>query len=137
MSTAVSEVIHRFNHAFVAHDPRGFEALVGEECVMEAIEPAPDGARYEGKAACVGFWMQLIEDRSMQFTAEHIEVATDTATIRWRLRFGPGAKDYVRGVNLMRVRDGRIVEALGYGKTPAADDSPLANVVDAEPPSEG
>jgi ketosteroid isomerase-like protein len=136
MSTAVSEVIHRFNHAFVAHDPRGFEALVGEECVMEAIEPAPDGARYEGKAACVAFWMQLIEDRSMQFTAEHIEVATDTATIRWRLRFGPGAQDYVRGVNLMRVRDGRIVEALGYGKTPAAEDSPLASL-DAAPATEG
>ncbi len=130
-SDTVSDVIHRFNHAFVAHDPSGFEALIGDECVMEAIEPAPDGARYEGKAACVEFWLQLIEDRSTQFTDEHIEVAEDTATIRWRFRYGPGAQDYVRGVNLMRVRDGRIVEALGYGKTPAAADSPLAGVVDA------
>jgi ketosteroid isomerase-like protein len=128
MSPTVSEVIHRFNHAFLTRDPSGFEALIGEECVMEAIEPAPDGARYEGKAACVGFWLQLIDDPSIQFTDEHIEVTGDTATIRWRLRYGTGAQDYVRGVNLMRVRDGRIVEALGYGKTPAAADSPLADV---------
>lgn len=137
MSTTVSEVINRFNHAFVAHDPTGFATLIGEECVMEAIEPAPDGARYEGKEACVAFWLQLIEDRSLQFSDEHIEVATDTATIRWRLRFGTAAKDYVRGVNLMRVRDGRIVEALGYGKTPASEDSPLADVIGDDQPHQG
>lgn len=137
MSMTVSEVIHRFNHAFVAHDPSGFEALIGDECVMEAIEPAPDGARYEGKEACVAFWLQLIEDRSLQFSDEQIEVATDTATIRWRLRFGTADDDYVRGVNLMRVRDGRIVEALGYGKTPAAEDSPLADVIGDDEPHQG
>lgn len=135
MST-VSDVIHRFNQAFVDHDPSGFEGLIGDECVMEAIEPAPDGARYEGKAACVEFWLNLINDRTIQFTAEQIEVGVDTATIRWRLRFGEGAKDYVRGVNLMRVRDGRIVEALGYGKTPGAADSPLADVLAAGPATE-
>jgi hypothetical protein len=46
------------------------------------------------------------------------------ATIRWRYHFGDGPADSVRGVNLMRVRDGRIVEAFGYGKT--AGEVPLA-----------
>jgi len=40
----------------------------------------------------------------------------DRAVIRWRFNFGRG--ESVRGVNLMHVRDGRIVEALGYAKTP-------------------
>ena len=39
----------------------------------------------------------------------------DRAVIRWRLH---AAEAPFRGVNLMRVRDGKIVEALGYGKRP-------------------
>ena len=42
----------------------------------------------------------------------------DRATIRWRYRFGAGDENSVRGVNLMEVRDGKIVEALGYVKAP-------------------
>jgi hypothetical protein len=41
----VEIIIERFNHAFVAHDPVGFADLISDGCVMEAIEPAPDGAR--------------------------------------------------------------------------------------------
>jgi hypothetical protein len=33
----------------------------------------------------------------------------DRATIRWRYRFGEGDENSVRGVKLMRVRDGKIV----------------------------
>jgi hypothetical protein len=40
----------------------------------------------------------------------------DRAIIRWRFNFGDGGS--VRGANLMRVRDGQIVEALGYLKSP-------------------
>jgi SnoaL-like domain len=68
----------------------------------------------------------LAGDRATQFEAEEITVAGDRATIRWRYRYGAGAADYVRGVNLMRVRDGRIVEALGYSKTPGDVAVPLA-----------
>jgi ketosteroid isomerase-like protein len=121
-----SEVIQRFNDAFVRHDPGQLDELVGEECVMEAIQPAPDGARYEGRAACLAFWRALAEDHTTQFEAEEITVAGDRATIRWRYRYGAGAADYVRGVNLMHVRDGKIVEALGYSKTPGEAAVPLA-----------
>lgn len=125
MSTATADLMHRFNRAFVEHDPSGFDDLIADDCVMEAIEPAPDGARSVGKAACLEFWMALIDDRDTQFTLEHIDAGDETATIRWRFRYGAGDRDYVRGVNLMRVRDGQIVEALGYGKTPSGDGSPL------------
>ena len=47
---------------------------------------------------------------------EDTVVCGERAVIRWRFNFGDGAS--VRGVNLMRVADGRIVEALGYAKSP-------------------
>ena len=53
----------------------------------------------------------------------------DRATIRYRYRYGDGPADSVRGVNLMRVRDGQITEALGYSKTGTA--VPLATDIDA------
>lgn len=112
-----ADVIERFNHAFVSHDPAVLASLIGDDCVMEAIQPAPDGARYEGRQACLAFWQALAGDRTTQFEPEEVSVAGDRATIRWRYRFGAGPAESVRGVNLMRVRDGLIVEALGYSKT--------------------
>jgi len=40
----------------------------------------------------------------------------DRAVIFWRFRWGEGDESSVRGVNLMRVRDGLIVEGRGYVK---------------------
>lgn len=122
------EIISRFNAAFIEHDPTVLPELIDDECVMEAIEPAPDGARYEGREACLEFWQLLVTDRSTQFEPEEIAIAGERATIRWRYRYGPSADDYVRGVNLMRVRAGKIVEALGYSKTPGTTSSPLAGM---------
>jgi hypothetical protein len=36
---------------------------------------------------------------------------------RWRYRFGSDGDGSVRGVTLLRVRDGKIAEALAYAKT--------------------
>jgi ketosteroid isomerase-like protein len=128
-SRTTADVIDRFSRAFVSHDPSALAHLIGEDCVMEAIQPAPDGARYEGREACLAFWRALAEDRTTQFEPEEVTIAGERATIRWRYRFGDGPADSVRGVNLMRVRDGLIVEALGYSKTagevPLATDAPL------------
>jgi ketosteroid isomerase-like protein len=124
-----AEVMRRFNAAFVDHDGVALEGLIGAECVMEAVEPAPEGARYVGRDACLAFWRALADDRSTQFEPEEVTVAGDRATIRWRYRFGPGPLDYVRGVNVMRVRDGLVVEALGYSKTPAVGSAQLASLI--------
>ena len=48
---------------------------------------------------------------------EDIVAIDEHAIIRWRYRFGPGLSQSVRGVNVMRVRDGLIIEALGYVKS--------------------
>jgi hypothetical protein len=102
-------ILQRFNQAFQQHDPSLLEDLIAEDCVMESVEPAPDGTRYDGA-----------------FTDEHITASDEHGIIRWRYRFGPGLSNSVRGVNVMRVRDGQIVEALGYVKT---GDAPVATAV--------
>ena len=63
-----------------------------------------------------GFWQQLAADRSLSFDLEDVIVTGERATILWRLWFDEGEQSSVRGVNLMQVRDGKIVEALGYVK---------------------
>jgi ketosteroid isomerase-like protein len=117
MPTDTAEVIKRFNDAFGQRDPGKLVDLVADDCVMESAQPAPNGTRYEGYDACLGFWREQITDPKGSFEPEDVVVSGDRATIRWRNRFGEGDENSVRGVNLMHVRDGKIVEALGYVKT--------------------
>lgn len=111
-----AEIMRRFNQAFLEHEPAALKDLIAPDCVMESIQPAPNGTRYEGYDACLSFWQGLAADRVAYFEVEDTNTMGDSAVIRWRFNFGDGGS--VRGVNLMRVRDGRIVEALGYAKSP-------------------
>jgi ketosteroid isomerase-like protein len=110
-------LIEQYNRAFVEHDPSLLDGLVADDCVMEGIEPAPDGTTVVGGEACLAFWQALAADRLTSFTPEDVVVIDDRAIIRWRYRFGPTHAESVRGVNLMQVRGGQIVEALGYVKS--------------------
>ncbi len=109
-------VLDLFNRAFVAHEPALLADLVADDCVMEAVGPAPDGDRSVGLDACLKFWQQLAADTAVQFEPEEVLVHGDRGTIRWHYRYGAGPDERVRGVNLMHVQDGLIVEALGYTK---------------------
>ena len=111
------QIMQRFNHAFVQHDGSLLDDLIAEDCVMESVEPAPDGTRYVGRNACLEFWQKLANSRDGAFATEDIVAIDEHAIIRWRYRFGPGLSQSVRGVNVMRVRDGLIIEALGYVKS--------------------
>jgi hypothetical protein len=61
-------------------------------------------------------WSRLATSPGTQFDLEEVFVTGERAVIRWRLRWGEGESQSLRGVNVMRVRDGLIVEALGYSK---------------------
>ncbi|PZF83599.1 nuclear transport factor 2 family protein [Jiangella anatolica] len=123
MTRTTADTIDRFNRAFADHDPEALTGLIGADCVMEAIQPAPDGTRTEGRDECLAFWRALASDRGTLFEPEDVSIDGERATIRWRYHFGDGPGDSVRGVTLVRVRDGLIVEALAYSKT---GDVPLA-----------
>jgi len=112
-----AELMRRFNDAFVRHDPAALVDLVGEDCVLENTNPAPSGSRHVGRAACLAVWQGLAAALEARFDVEEMFIAAeDRAILRWRYVWGEGENDSVRGVNLMRVRGGKIVEALGYVK---------------------
>lgn len=115
-SLATAAILQRFNQVFLRHDPSVLQNLVAEDCVIENTQPAPDGSRHVGRAACIELWTRIATDAGIRFETESIMARGDRGEIRWRLFWGSGPDSSVRGVNLMRVRDGRIVEAQGYVK---------------------
>lgn len=110
------EMLERFNAAFENHRADDLDDLIGEDCFLENTAPAPDGARYEGRAACLAFWKGIASSANLVFKAEEISAMGDRGIIRWQLRWGDDEADRVRGVNIMRIRGGKIVEAMGYVK---------------------
>ena len=114
-SMQTEAILQRFNQVFLTHNPAALEVLVADDCVIENTQPAPDGA-HEGKAACVALWTHIATTPGIHFEPEGIIARGDRGEIRWRLVWGEDRTSSVRGVNLMRVRDGRIVEAQGYMK---------------------
>jgi SnoaL-like protein len=112
----IAEVIEQYNAAFRLHDPALLDGLLAVGCVIEDTGPTPDGARRVGREACLRRWAGLAGDPALQFTPEDVEIHADLAIIQWRLRWGEGPQDHVRGVNLMRVKNGEISEARGYVK---------------------
>lgn len=116
-SSQTLHILQRFNQAFVRHDASMLDDLIAEDCVMESVEPAPDGTRYVGRDACLAFWRKLAASRDGEFEDEDIVAGGEHGTILWRYRFGPGLSQSIRGVTVMRVRDGRIAQAHGYVKS--------------------
>ena len=113
-----AETIRLFNDAFKRRDKDALAALVHEECLMVSAQPSPDGTAYVGKEACVAFWAEMLDDESTTFEVHHVFVDGDWAAVRWRYHFGTTDAESVLGVNVTRVSDGRVIEQLGYTKTP-------------------
>lgn len=109
-------VIRKFHAAFDQHDPDAMEVLVADDCVIENTNPAPDGARLVGKEACLANWQGLAKSAGTWFVREEVLVVGERVVVRWRYCWGDGEGQSIRGINLMRVRGGRIVEAMGYVK---------------------
>jgi ketosteroid isomerase-like protein len=101
MTQTTNEVIDRFNRAFQERDATLLMDIIAPDCVMESVQPAPDGTRYEGYDASFSSWKALIDDTTSHFEVEDVHAGDDS----------------VRGVNVMRVVDGKIIEAAGYSKT--------------------
>ena len=111
-----AEVMRRFNDVFLHHDPTALRELIASDCVIENTTPAPNGARCEGREACVALWTEIATTPGTHFDLEEVVALGDRAIIRWRYWWGEGEASSLRGVNLMRVRDGLIVGAMGYVK---------------------
>ena len=124
-TSGTAEIIDRFNRAFMEHDPALLDDIIAPDVVMESMQPAPNGTRYEGYGVNMAFWKAMATDRVNHFEVEDTFIMGDRANIRWRFHFADGGS--VRGVSLIRVRNGKIVEALAYSKSPG-EAAPLPEV---------
>jgi hypothetical protein len=115
-SAATAALMDRFNEVFLRHDPAALPGMIAENCVIEKITPtpAPDGDPCVGREACVALWTEIATAPGTRFELEETFAMGDRAVIRWR--FWSSGATSLRGVNLMRLRDGLIVEAMGYVK---------------------
>jgi ketosteroid isomerase-like protein len=109
----VAEVVASFNAAWNAHDLAAAIALTSEDCVFEATCPGPDGERSTGHAAIRAAWKPIFDDERSHFTVEESVVAGDRVVQRWRFDWGDG---HVRGIDLIKVRNGLVTEKLAYVK---------------------
>jgi uncharacterized protein (TIGR03086 family) len=112
-------VLTRFSAAFGSGDVDAIMARMTQDCVFESTGPAPDGQRHEGQKAVRAVWEQLFGGTvDPKFTDEETFVSGDRAMVRWRFTWtnGDGSEGHVRGVDVLRLRDGLVSEKLSYVK---------------------
>ncbi len=112
-------VVRAFNDALNARDLDAMLRLLAPDCVFENTAPAPDGTRYEGRAAVRLFWEDFFgSGREKRIEIEEIFAAGERCVMRWVYQWtnADGSEGHVRGVDVYTVWDGRIAEKLSYVK---------------------
>jgi len=108
-----------FSAAFASGDVDAIMALMTDDCVFESTGPAPDGVRRSGAADVRAVWVELFaQTQDASFTEEESFVAGDRGVLRWRFTWtdADGSPGHVRGVDVLRFRDGLVAEKLSYVK---------------------
>jgi ketosteroid isomerase-like protein len=116
---ATLAVINQFNAAFNRHDVPAVMALMTEDCLFDNTTPAPDGERFVGQEAVRHFWETFFRSSpDAVFQSEEVFAHADRCVIRWRFEWtnADGSRGHVRGVDVLRVRDGKVAEKLAYVK---------------------
>jgi ketosteroid isomerase-like protein len=118
-TAATLAAVAQFNDAFGRHDVDGVMAAMTEDCVFENTVPPPDGERHVGQAAVRRFWERFFRGTpSATFQTEEVFAAGPRCVVRWVYRWqnADGSAGHVRGVDVIRVRDGKVAEKLSYVK---------------------
>ena len=119
LTQSTIEVIEKFNKALNGHDVPAVMALMTDDCIFDNTYPAPDGERFEGQEAVRHFWEEFFRSSpDALFTSEETITLGDRCVIRWRYDWtgNDGNRGHVRGVDVLRVRDGKVAEKLAYVK---------------------
>lgn len=117
-SAATLAAVARFNAAFNRHDVDGIMDCMTADCVFENTRPAPDGTTLVGNTAVRAYWEEFFS-RSPQarFETEELFAAGDRCVVRWIYHWvRDGRAGHVRGVDVFRVRDGKVAEKCSYVK---------------------
>jgi ketosteroid isomerase-like protein len=103
----------RFDEALNRHDVDALNDCITDDCFFEDTTP-PDGRRHEGRPAVLAACRQFFtESPNAHFEIEELTTAGDRAVVRWRYQWADG---YVRGVDLVLVRAGRVAQTIAYVK---------------------
>jgi len=107
------EVVEAFGQAWGDHDLDAALSLTTEDCVFDGTGPAPDGTRSVGHDEIRQAWEPIFDDADARFEAEEAFAAGDRVVQLWRYTWTSG---HVRGVDVFRVRDGKVAEKFSYVK---------------------
>lgn len=112
------ETVNKFNEAFNNHDVDRIMSLMTEDCIFENTRPSPDGERFEGQAAVRKVWEEMFKrSPKAKFDTEEIIAFGDRCIVRWIYHWiKEGKEGHVRGVDVIRVRNGKIAEKFSYVK---------------------
>ena len=110
--------VDRFNDAFNRHDVDGIMRSMTPDCVFENTRPAPDGTRLVGHEAVRAYWEAFFtRSPHARFETEDMFTAGDRCVVQWVYHWiRDGTPGHVRGVDVFRVRDGRVAEKYSYVK---------------------
>jgi ketosteroid isomerase-like protein len=117
-SAATLAAVEAFNEAFNSHDVDAVMAWMTDDAVFESTSP-PAGQRYEGAAAVRDAWEEFFAaSPTAHFESEDVIVAGDRCVVRWVYTWTEpdGTVGSVHGVDVLRVRDGKVAEKLAYVK---------------------
>ncbi|CAN5660644.1 hypothetical protein BH23CHL2_BH23CHL2_20670 [soil metagenome] len=115
----VLATVQRFNQAFNRQDIDATMAVMTDDCVFENTFPPPDGTR------CVGTEEVRREFAAFFASSPHAVIdveeqfaAGDRCVVRWVYHWTSedGTPGHVRGVDVFKVRDGKVAEKLSYVK---------------------
>jgi ketosteroid isomerase-like protein len=118
-ASSTIEVIQRFNAAFNRHAVDEIMGLMTEDCVFENTYPPPDGEHFTGQAevrACFEEFFRTSPSAAFEFGDTF--ACDDRVCVRWRYRWvePDGREGHVLGVDVFRVRDGKVSEKCSYVK---------------------
>ena len=115
---ATLDAIGRLSEALDRRDINAVMSCLTEDVVWETTGP-PDGERYEGQGAVRAAGEAFFrESPRAVFETEELDALDDRAVQRWIYRWvdAEGNSGHVRGVDVFRVREGKVAEMLSYVK---------------------
>ena len=111
-SDAVS-VVAAFGAAWAAHDLDKALSMTTDDCLFESTGPAPDGVQHKGHDAIRQAWQPIFDDTASRFEVEESIAMGDRVVEHWVYTWNGG---HIRGVDVFKVRDGKVAEKLAYVK---------------------
>ncbi len=115
----VIELIVKFNDALNRHDVTGMLDFLTPDSLFENTDPPPDGIRIQGQEHLNAFWQEFFQSaQDQRIEIEEIFAVGDRCVMRWVYfwKNPDTTTQHIRGVDLYRVRDGKIAEKLSYVK---------------------